>query len=422
MGKKRNKNRFVLLSIVLLVVIFYNITGYSQSVVDRIYFEGNTKTKSSYLQRFIHSKTGEIPDSQKIAEDLRKLSNLAPVMEAKALLTSSGSGLSLIYSINERYTLLPVGDFGISHNNFWIGGGLMESNLGGKGLYAYGYYQYNLRHTVHLIFRNPYVFASPWGFEFQLRNTPGIEYDENNIQILNRFFDLGIAVRYEFRYENDITAGTSFRRQSAENACFSDGDPIIDLDRSAQVFYLRHELQKLSCRYFYVKGWKNRIYFSVQFPYIESNTKIVSMYDELKIFVRTSRRGNMALRLTAGISNEKIKTFYPFLADSYISFRGIGYHAFRGNIIGLINAEYRITCFENPYSGIQLVAFSDAGYVTRLSYHTIENRARSAQLFPGLGVRFIYKKAYNAILTIDYGFDVLHREKGGLVVGWGQYF
>jgi len=423
----KEKNRIKLIrSLILLVVIMCSgRAGHSQYIVGDINFEGNTRTKSSYLQRFIQSETGEVPDSQKIADDLRKLRYLAPVMDAEAFLVTSDSCQSLTYAINERYTLLPVGDFGITRNNFWIGGGLMESNLAGKGMYAYGYYQYNLRHTLHLIFRNPYIFASSWGIELQLRNLPSVENYNNSTQILNRYLDLSLAVRYEFRFENEIALGTSFRRLAAENINFtgSTEEALIDIERSAQVFFFRHEIRKLTCRNFYIKGWKNLVNLSFQMPYNSTHKPVTTFYDKLKFFARTGQRGNVALRIMAGISTEKEKAFYPFLADSYYSFRGIGYHVFRGNAMALINAEYRYTCFENHFAGIQLVTFSDAGFISQLS----ENAANSpnieaVQLFLGPGLRIIYKKVYNAILTIDYGFDLLHRDKGGLVVGWGQYF
>ena len=51
----------------------------------------------------------------------------------------------------------------------------MESNLLGCGLYAYGYYQYNERNTLHLIFRNPYVMGSRWGYELQYKRQPVYE-------------------------------------------------------------------------------------------------------------------------------------------------------------------------------------------------------------------------------------------------------
>ena len=345
-------------------------------------------------------------------------------MDAKASISESDSGLVLDYNIHERYTLLPVGDFGITKNSFWIGAGLMESNFAGKGIYAYGYYQYNSQHTIHLIFRNPYIFASPWGFELQVRNLPSKEFYADS-EFLNQFSDLSVAVRYEFRFENDITTGTSFRRQKADISGFitSQQDLTIHIDRSSQVWFLQHNIQKLAYRYFYVEGWKNLAYVSVQIPYNSSYNPVITVYNELKYYFLIRQKGNLALRIMAGISSETEEPFFPFLADSYYSFRGIGYRAFRGDAIGLLNAEYRYTCFENHLGGIQLLVFSDVGYVSQESGNPeIRNDFNPGQLFSGAGMRIIYKKAYNAILTVDYGFDILYHQKGGLVVGWGQYF
>lgn len=42
------------------------------------------------------------------------------------------------------------------------------------------------------------------------------------------------------------------------------------------------------------------------------------------------------------------------------------------------------------------------------------------KVFSGLGLRLIYKRAFDTLLRIDYGFDYNHT--GGLVLGIGQYF
>lgn len=420
----RGKNIFVLFLLTILVCIS-PVTFSQQYSIRDILFEGNSKTKTTYLQRFIKTQAGEIPDSLQITNDLRKLRSLAPVMDASAFISESDSGSLLIYSIHERYTMLPVGDFGITNDNFWIGGGLMESNLRGKGLYVYGYYQYNSRHTVHLIYRNPYLFASQWGYELHLRHLPSNEHFNDTSFILNKYFDLSLAVRYEFRYENEVTAGTSVHHQLADNREFIDTEvePEIYVERFAQTFFLKHEIRNLDYRSFHVKGWKNLVSLSCQVPYNLLDKLIVIFYNELRYYVRYGHRGNLAIRLMAGISNEKEKLFYPFLADSYYSFRGIGYRAFRGNAIGLLNLEYRHTCFENHIGGIQFVGFTDAGIIPQLEAGSQEPQFyKPGQLFAGPGIRIIYKKAYNAILTIDYGFDILHGQQGGLVIGWGQYF
>jgi outer membrane protein assembly factor BamA len=198
--------------IVSLILIFgYNAHSQPCINIDSIRIEGNHRTKTEYLLHFIKSRSGQLTDSCSIAEDIRRLGNLAGVMHATAKLEKSDSLVILVYSIEERYTLLPVGDFGITDNNFRIGGGIMESNLAGRGLYVYGYYQYNPGNTVHLILRNPYLFGSRWGVEFQLKNLPTIETPGEGVRLTSNYFDVSIAARYEFRYENELLLGTSYR-------------------------------------------------------------------------------------------------------------------------------------------------------------------------------------------------------------------
>jgi hypothetical protein len=42
--------------------------------------------------------------------------------------------------------------------------------------------------------------------------------------------------------------------------------------------------------------------------------------------------------------------------------------------------------------------------------------------YSGIGIRLIHKKMYNAVLGIDYGFNMFNANYGGFVVGVGQYF
>ena len=42
--------------------------------------------------------------------------------------------------------------------------------------------------------------------------------------------------------------------------------------------------------------------------------------------------------------------------------------------------------------------------------------------FVGLGVRLIYKRAFDAILRLDYGIDIYNSGQRGFVFGFGQYF
>ncbi|MDG1262766.1 MAG: BamA/TamA family outer membrane protein, partial [Flavobacteriales bacterium] len=115
--------------------------------------------------------------------------------------------------------------------------------------------------------------------------------------------------------------------------------------------------------------------------------------------------------------------FAPFVIDSQMNIRGVGNRIDRGTATVVLNIEYRYTLKEKANVALQGVLFSDAG--------TWRNPAgdwddlfdqENFEHFAGIGLRGIYKKAHNAILRIDYGFNLYNTKTNGLVIGVGQYF
>ena len=404
---------------------------YSQDpdLIRSMHITGNNRTRTTYLNRFIHSQSSTLFDSVQIENDMRKLRNLPPIMQVEALSHRTDSGYTIIFQVEERFTLFPVGDFGVSEDNFWIGGGMMESNLLGRGLYAYGYYQFNSmnspwfedpRHSLHLIFRNPYFKGSHWGFELQLKKLPSLEnslYSEG-IDFEIDYLSLSMAVRYEFRYENEILFGTSFRNEVASAI---EPIPFFNDDnsgtRTGQELFVRHEIRKLDYHGFYINGWRNNASLSVLLSYNRENKDTYTLQNEFRFYRRISPKLNLATRLFVGLSSFYYGPLEPFIADNYYNFRGIGHRMYRGNIAALTNLELRQTLYETYRGGIQLAGFTDAGLI-----RSTETNYDDFHIFSGLGLRLIYKRAYNAILRIDYGVNMSSMKEGGWVIGWGQYF
>ncbi|MCK5401775.1 MAG: outer membrane protein assembly factor, partial [Flavobacteriaceae bacterium] len=50
------------------------------------------------------------------------------------------------------------------------------------------------------------------------------------------------------------------------------------------------------------------------------------------------------------------------------------------------------------------------------------SKSDNIRVYPGLGLRFIHKKIYNAIFRIDYGVGITKEGTNGFVFGIGQYF
>jgi hypothetical protein len=365
------------------------------------------------LKKLIQTPLDLKPDSSIIIDDVRRLKTLPSILNASADIFITDTGSILEYRIEERWTLLPVGDFGVSDDGAWIGAGAMESNAFGRGIYLYGYLQYRTPFIFHAIFRNPYLFGSKWGFEFQSRifeieeNPQFVDFDT---YLLSEHRILG---KYELEFEKDFLIGLAHSKEKIIS-----NEQIID-DKMSLRFIVESRFQRLNYNCFVIDGWQNNFLFSYRNVLTDQENSI-SFYDELKYYWSPGIL-NLAARLAYGYSTEQEYFYLPFIIDNYNNVRGSGYRVFRGNRLTMLNLEGRFTVFENNFSGIQTILFTDIGKVSQ-NFNSKISRASDKLYYAGPGIRFIYKKAYNAVLSIDYGFNIQDYKQGGWVLGWGQYF
>ena len=47
---------------------------------------------------------------------------------------------------------------------------------------------------------------------------------------------------------------------------------------------------------------------------------------------------------------------------------------------------------------------------------------QNIRIYPGVGLRFMHKRIFNAIFRIDYGYGITKDASRGVVFGIGQYF
>lgn len=378
-----------------------------------VQFSGNKRTRDSYLLRFIKSDKEETIDSIMLVEDLRRLRTLPGILTADVAVNLTDTGRILKFVVEERWTLLPVGDFGVSKDSYWIGAGAMEYNAFGQGIYLYGYLQYKSPFALQAIIRYPYIFGSKIGVEYQSQyfeateNQSDVDYDGY------KFSEHRLSAKYEIVYEKDILLGIAHTIEQIEN-------DLEQIDEKKSVRVLSEvRFQHLNYRYFILDGWQNTFIFSYRMPYSEHKNSI-DFYDELKLF-KSYNRFNFGCRFAYGLSTEEESFYMPYVVDNYKNFRGSGYRAYKGNQLVMLNLEGRITVFENNLGGIQTMIFSDVGKIS--SWITQEdNQLNESLLYVGPGIRLIFKKAYNAVLSIDYGININDITQGGWVIGWGQYF
>ena len=115
--------------------------------------------------------------------------------------------------------------------------------------------------------------------------------------------------------------------------------------------------------------------------------------------------------------------FAPFSLDNQVNIRGVGNKVDRGTASIVINTEYRHTLYEKDWFVIQSNTFIDTG-----TWRTPGNDfsqlfdGDAIRFFPGVGIRFIHKRIFNAVIRLDYGFGIGNDSTNGLVFGIGQFF
>jgi hypothetical protein len=50
------------------------------------------------------------------------------------------------------------------------------------------------------------------------------------------------------------------------------------------------------------------------------------------------------------------------------------------------------------------------------------SESENLRVYPGVGLRFMHKRIFNAIFRIDYGYGITKNSANGIVFGIGQYF
>jgi len=140
-------------------------------------------------------------------------------------------------------------------------------------------------------------------------------------------------------------------------------------------------------------------------------------------FKRVGEKGNWANRFRFGVASNAESPFAPFSVDNNLNIRGVGNIIDRGTASMVLNTEYRHTLYEKGWFILQGNGFLDAG-TWRNPGGDFGDFVDSSnfRIYPGVGLRFIHKRIFNAIFRIDYGYGITKNSSSGIVFGIGQYF
>jgi hypothetical protein len=151
--------------------------------------------------------------------------------------------------------------------------------------------------------------------------------------------------------------------------------------------------------------------------------KFFIAWNDFFYFKRLGNRGNWANRLRLGLSSNDDSPFAPFSVDNNLNIRGVGNIIDRGTGVIVLNTEYRHTLIDKKWFVLQSNVFIDSGSWRNpggdFSDFIDQDNLR---VYPGVGLRIIHKKIFNAVFRIDYGYGITRDASNGIVFGVGQYF
>ena len=395
----------------------------AQPIVTSVEFTGLTKTKVSFLQQYSTVTAGQKYDSTQLASDRQRLLNLGILGEVETKMVTDGTTIKIIFVCREMINTLPVFALGKTEDTFWLKTGLQSLNLSGRGDKLFVYYQYYDRHSFYLNYATDRIGNSRWGTTASLIKWATIEplSSESGISNYNytNYTGYASAIRFlTFRETLDVGVGIFNEQFEAQQPQENELDEIVEGNKFLSKFIFKSN--HLNYHTFYVNGIFNQT--NIEFIHsLDEVRNFVTVFNDFRFFKQMGKRFNWANRLRTGIATNDENPFAPFVLDSYLNIRGVGNRVDRGTGSIVINTEMRYTLFDRRILAAQGVAFFDLGSWRKPGGNINDfTKTENMRAFSGLGFRLIYKRAFDTMLRIDYGYD--YNKNAGLVIGIGQYF
>lgn len=417
---------------IILVLFFLNLGfhGIAQDkMVHDIKFQGHKKNKVSFLKKYVSVRNGDELDSLQLEQDVILLKRLAGISNATYQVFHSKENLyDVSFNIEENFTLLPNANVWTTTNEqvaYKVG--LYDYNFLGRNIAFGGFYQNNGFDSYGINLRAPNLFSRNFGIAINHQNWTSEEplfFDNGsaNYKYSNTSFE--VLLLYQINFKNRLQFGANLFEEAYSylNGLTSDAIPqSLALNKFLLKFL--YEYDDLNYEYQYLEGIKNTFYF--QYVTTENNFQdnFLIGWSDFMYFERVGEKGNWANRFRFGVASNNASPFAPFSVDNNLNIRGVGNIIDRGTASMVVNSEYRYTLYEKGWFILQGNGFVDAG--------TWRNPggdfgdfvdSDNLRIYPGVGLRFIHKRIFNAIFRIDYGHGITKNASRGIVFGIGQYF
>jgi outer membrane protein insertion porin family len=421
----------MLVRIVCFLLLFLNscLILSQAKTISEIKINGAKKLKTALILKIISAKEGDSLDTKVIANDIIRLKRIPPIANATyEVIPSASENVQLVFTIQENFTLIPFANLYTSSNDdFAFRVGLQEFNFLGRNITLGGFYQFDIFNSYGIGVRDPYLFSNKFGVAFNYKNfttqepvffkeaTADYKYNNKGFEILGL---------YEINTKNNIALGFSlFTEDYQYISGFTDENVPLALNVRKSLGKLIYNYEDLNYHYQYLNGFKSVL----NLQYVQSTSEALPDFwigfNDFLFYKRIGEKGNWANRIRLGLATNSESPFAPFTLDNNINIRGVGNTIDRGTGAIVINTEYRHTLIDKNWFVLQSNLFLDGGSWRNpggeLKNFTDKNNIR---VYPGLGLRFMHKRIFNAIFRIDYGYGITKDASRGFVFGIGQYF
>ncbi|MEP0304991.1 MAG: outer membrane protein assembly factor [Maribacter dokdonensis] len=418
----------MLLVVVVLFLVCSSAYGQTNEV-SQLQISGTKRTKISFIEKLVTLKKGMELDSVVMDQDILRLKKLPSISHAYYMVNLLPSDQCIVqYVVEENFTLIPFANlFSSSNDNFAYRVGLQEFNSFGQNITLGAFYQYDNYSSFGVSVRAPYLVTSKLGLALNYNNFTTLEpvffeNDTADYRYSNTGFEL--LALYEFNLFNRMEFGFSF---FTEDYAYVDGatsaDVPLNLNVDKHLFKFIYDYNGLDYYYHYLDGFRSQLNFQYVGSTDDNLPEFLIGFNDFTFFKRIGERGNWANRLRLGLASNVDSPFAPFTVDNNLNIRGVGNTIDRGTAMIVLNTEYRQTIIEKNKFVLQGNFFIDGG-TWRNPAGGFDDlwKSENLRIYPGLGLRFMHKRIFNAIFRIDYGYGITKDGDNGIVFGIGQYF
>lgn len=411
----------------LFLLAFTTIHAQDAIIAD-VKIQGLKRTKTSEIKKLTKIKAGMPLDSLLMEKDMERLKRLPSISHAYfQVFSANDNRYNVYYNIEENFTLIPFANlYSSSNDDFAFRIGLEEFNFLGRNIEIGGFYQYDIFSSFGVNIKAPYLFSDKFGLGLSYKDLTTQEpvfFENADAQYKYNNHGVELSGLYQFDYRNRIELGFSFFVEDYEYISGATSPEVpLALNVEKHLIKFIYDYNNVNYEYQYLEGFKSYLNFQYVGSSDASLPEFIIGFNDFTYYHRIGRKGNLANRLRLGLASNLNTPFAPFSVDNNLNIRGVGNTIDRGTGVIILNTEYRHTLIDKDWFVLQSNIFIDAGSWRNPGGELSDfGEDQNIRVFPGVGLRFMHKKIFNAIFRIDYGIGVTEKANG-IVFGIGQYF